>query len=272
MSKKLEKRIPLFLALFYVVLSVVVIWGTLFLSMWYKKYTLEEKKDDPRYTVRGIIAHSQSADTLQKETLAELANLSNESVYNLYEFDVHALEKRLQELPCIASAYCQRIRPNAIYISYELKKPYVRLADFENIALDKKGYPFFLSPYYTSKELPQVLIGLDDFSWHEPVATPELENAYKVLEILEQKLSDGMKVFRVDTHNVQAKSKGAKEVVVVLAEDHSKFYLRLNYGDFENKLQLCLSAFRQIQKSLNLEKNEHIIDCRFDGFFLVTSQ
>lgn len=263
MRNDIEKKFPLPKAIAYVLLSVVVVWGTLFVSWWYHDYTMSERTKDKAFTIQGIVSSCPGPDFLSSKQLATLLGLATKEPQNLYLFDPHNAERIFKGFPAIKTSSISRLRPNAVFIRYELRKPFVQLVEFENTALDSDGYPFPLFPVYSPKRLPEVYLGLAQISWNEPIATEEFRVACELLHYLEEVLPKTVRVTRIDTHNIKSPSRGRQEIVVVL----DKYYLRLHATDYKKNIKQFLALLPTL-KTMN-ENKQQIIDLRLSGFALV---
>lgn len=269
MRNDIEKKFPLPKAIAYVLLSVVVVWGTLFISWWYHDYTVKRRTQDSRFTIQGIVSSCLDPDFLSSRQLATILALATKEPKNLYAFDLQEAEMRCKSFPAIKTAHLSRLRPNAICISYEMRKPYVRMAEFENVALDKEGYPLPLFPIYSPKRLPEVYLGLQSLLWNEQVASDEFIVASELLQYLDQVLPNTFRVSRIDTHNMRSVSRGRQEIVLVLEGGVCRRYLRLHASNYKKNIQHFLALI----PTLDLISTQlgQIIDMRCYGFALVKS-
>jgi len=171
-------------------------------------------------------------EALNTAYLAELLGLSADHPTSLYAFDCKRAEKRLLLSPMISQAEVKRLPQNAIYIDYEVRKPIARLADYKNIAIDRAGYLFPISPFFAPKEIPEIYLGLPDFGapedaygrkggeWLTPVHNRFLQLAFEILGFLEEvPWREGFRVKRIDVSNAFCPSLGQREVVLFTEEE-----------------------------------------------------
>ncbi len=130
--------------------------------------------------------------------------------------------------PLISQAEVKLIKPGTLYIDYTIRQPIAFLEDYENVALDKEGYPFPFNPFFTPKNLPAVYFGLGPFGtppvdperptvqWRVPLQGKYLTLALDLLAIVaDPKVADLFSVKRIDVSNAFAESYGTREIVVI---------------------------------------------------------
>lgn len=187
---------------------------------------------DPSFNISVIIQTGPEKEALQTTYLAELLNLSSDRAINLYAFDPKKGEKKLTSSPLIREAAIKRIAPNSLYIDYEVRRPVASLGDYRNIAIDKEGYLFPITPFFAPKELPEMYLGLPPFGegedsfgrkgglWLTPLKNQHLQLAFEVLRFLEgSPWREGLRVKRIDVSNAFAPSLGQREIVLFTEED-----------------------------------------------------
>jgi cell division septal protein FtsQ len=261
MSRDVEGKLPLSRAFFYIMLSVVLLWGTLFVAWWYHGYTFEKKQKNAAFQLRTILSSSKTQDSLTAKQLTTLLGLS-EDAPNIYSIDPYVAKQTLENYPAIKSAKVLRLRPNALFVDYELRTPYFRLIDFENMAVDNEGYPFYLYPIFTPKKIPELYLGLQNVSWNTKNTQKEFALAVDVAEFIQKEYPNDLHLVRIDTHNVQNPSLGAQEIVIVFKDAHSSLYARLDVQDYKTGLKRLL-------RLRNGEARERVVDLRSRGFALV---
>lgn len=261
MSRDVEGKLPLTRALFYILLSVVILWGTLFGAWWYHGYILEKRQKNAAFQLRMLLSSSKTQDSLTTSQLAALLGLS-EDLPNIYCIDLDLAKQTLESYPAIKSAKVVRIRPSALFVDYELRSPYFRLLDFENMAVDSEGYPFYLYPIFTPKKIPEVYLGLQNISWATVREQKEFILAIDVAEFIRNEYPKELRLLRIDTHNIQNASCGAQEIVLVFKDGNCSLYVRVDAKDYKTGLKRLL-------RLRNGEARERIVDLRSQGFALV---
>lgn len=251
-----ERKIPFKKAVLYVLLSVVIIWGSLIATWLVHQAVIKARQKDPRYNIVALVQTCPQTDHLQTWQLAELLDLSRDAPQNLYSFDPHAANGKLLTCPVIKKAVCRRQPPCVVHVDYVLKEPCALIADFSNVAIDREKFCFPLKPYFTPKKLPQIYLGLTQLSYEQALDSKEVDLAFKLLDYLEQHVICSIET--IDVHNAFAKSAGAEEIVVVLDDHAKKRYLRLNPRDFTR----ALDRYKALQSTFDKAQHSQIIDLR----------
>lgn len=269
MRKEVEKKVPLPRALFYVLLSVVVIWGVLFLSWWCHDFIVKQRMEDERFTVEGVVVCATGPDVLPSWHLTALLGLTTLTPQNLYSYDIAKAENAFALYPACREAQIRRVRPNALYISYEMRKPKFHLVDFENVAIDEDGYPFFLSPIYSPKRLVQLQLGVSSLQANCALSSDEFYTAKKVLGYLELFLPKSMKVVKIDTQKLFAPSRGLREIVAVVENKSHRYYLRLPTKEYKKSTRYFAALIPTLEQMKTAEVTSQVVDLRGIHFALV---
>ncbi len=198
--------------------------------LWMK--SSRERLLNPKYRISVLIQTGPEKEALQTAYLAELLGLSVDQPTNLYAFDLKKGEKKLLSSPLIAEAKIKRAPPNALYIDYEVRKPVAWIGDYQNIAIDREGYLFPISPFFAPKELPEIYLGLPPFGesleslgrsggvWQTPLKNQHLYLGFEILQFLEGlPWREGLRIKRIDVSNAFAPSLGQREIVLFTEED-----------------------------------------------------
>jgi hypothetical protein len=266
---EVEQRIPLKRALFYVLASVVIIWGLIVCAWLLHQKLLRVRQKDAHFKIVAIVQTSPQREKLKCWQLAELLNLSRNEPQNLYSFDPALAEKTLLSYPIFKKASCHRLRPGIVHVDYLLKEPIARLADFDNMSVDREGNLFPLSPYFTPKRLPEICVGLQEFSgWQQPLRCSEATLAFKIMGYIESNYPKNIRIVRIDTHAAHHPSAGSREVVLLL-QDGILRYVRLKADDYEKSLY-HYKALRDTFTSLQKEGKQQVIDLRCPSIALVS--
>ena len=173
------------------------------------------------YRITAIIQTGPEKEALKTAYLAELLGLSSDHPTHLYALDLKKAEAKLLASPLIANAKIKRLPPSTLYIDYEARKPIAWLADYKNIAVDREGFLFPVTPFFSPKHLPEIYLGLPPFtSWH--LKSPAFELAFQILQFLETApWKEGLRIQRIDVSNAFAPSLGQREVVLFTEEELS---------------------------------------------------
>lgn len=201
-----------------------VFFGLIFIIVFvflpfYLKTWKDKKKNDRKYNISLIIQTGPQKEALRSLYLEELLGLSIDKPTNIYLFDEKEAKRKLLLSPVIEKAVVKKIKPSAIYIDYKVREPVALLYDLKNVAIDKKGNIFPVSPFFTPKNLPEIYLGdtsyLEEMDfWQKPLLAENVLLALKLLKILTtQEIPFNIK--RIDVSNIFA-SYGKREIVVIL--------------------------------------------------------
>lgn len=225
-----------------------------------------KKIQDPQYHISALIQTGPEKEALQSTYLAELLDLAIDQPTNLYAFDRKLGEKKLLASPLIAEAQIKKNPPNVLYIDYSVRKPIAKLGDYQNIAIDKDGYLFPLTPFYAPKELPEIYLGLPHFNapedsfgrrggaWHVPLQNKYLTLALELLHFLEASPGrEGLRIKKIDVSNAFAQSLGQREIVLFTEEE---LIVNKAYCIFPKMLRVSPKDYtQQMNNFLSLRKN-----------------
>jgi hypothetical protein len=124
----------------------------------------QRRLHNPKYDIQIIIQTGPEKEALKSIYLAELMHLSVDQKTNIYAFDVQEAEKNLLKSPLIESAKVKKYPPNVIYVDYTVRRPLAWIYDHKNIAVDKNGYLFPISPFFPPKNIAEIYLGESLFS------------------------------------------------------------------------------------------------------------
>lgn len=231
-------------ALAWIVGSLLLIPGTV-----YKLYRPESHVD---YLCR-LVQTGPQREALKTPYLAELIQLSADKPIVAQRFDPLLAKRKLRSSPVIKNALVKVIKPDTVYIDYTVRQPLAWLYDFENVALDEEGVPFPIIPFFSPKKLPEVILGLNTFSWSTPLKGEKVDLAFTLLKMM---LDKSLHVLRLDVTASFAPSLGQREVVVILEENGFSKFLRLTPKNFAQEL----GNYLELRKTLPPETQ--VIDLR----------
>lgn len=230
-----DKCVPLTRALLWIVLSmaITVALGRCSLLAWHAH---QKKKDkEPTYWISTIIQTGPEKEALKTAYLAELMGISVDRPVSIYRFDPKRARTQLLKSPVIKTAQVKILKPNTLFVDYTVRKPYVWLADFDNVALDEEGYPLPIFPFFTPKKLPEFYVGLAPFGlyaedsekgaalWGKPLRSPYIHLAFEILKIFERPpCSDLLQLKRIDVSEAFADSYGRRCIVLILHDEISE--------------------------------------------------
>jgi hypothetical protein len=128
----------------------------------------------------------------------------------------------------------KRLPPNTLYVDYEVRRPIAWIADYQNTAIDRKGYLFPIDPFLSPKQMPEIYLGLPPFEaaedsfgrsggrWRAPLSNRYLTLAFDLLQTFEgSPWREGLRLQRIDVSNAFAPSLGRREIVLFTEEEIS---------------------------------------------------
>lgn len=299
--KKNPVYLPLTHALAYIIGSTLLFSGGSYAVT--KNYLKNKQKNayDPKFAISTIIQTGPQKEALKTEYLAELLGASADHPYHSKRFNKDLAKQRLLKSPLISKAEVKVANQSTLYIDYTVRQPLAHLEDYKNVAIDKEGYLFPFTPFFTPKNLPKIYLGLASFgaaasdgdlqagNWSEPLKGKYIALALDILAVVtDSSVADLFSVKRIDVSNAFAESYGTREIVMV-TEDyitqktqekelqiHIPRILRLTTKNYAQELgnylklreQLLqdekkkISALQSVESSICLK--EKIIDFRVD--------
>jgi hypothetical protein len=225
---KNDQKIPFGKALGYVLLSVLLLSGTISASYFIYHHTRQKRWNDDKFKIVAIAQKSSEPEQLKSVYLAELLELSIDRPTNLYQFDVEKGIQRLLSSSMIESVKIKKIPPGILFVDYVLRKPIAFLGDYTNTALDAEGHLFPFKPFFTPKKLPEIYVGLS--SWHDGMEeesakwgtrlqSPRAQVALKIYTLaLDYCSTHQTHLTRIDTSKAYALSYGQRQIVVILED------------------------------------------------------
>jgi hypothetical protein len=176
---------------------------------------------DHRVPIRAIVQTGPQKEALKTGYLAELLELSVDKPTLSSDFDVKEAEKKLADSPVISTAKVKIQEPGILYIDYTTRQPVALLIDYENVALDKEGFPFPVAPFFTPKKLPEIYLGMEEeLQWNQPIAGEKILLAFELLELINGPIvGDLFNVKRIDVSNAFEMSYGRREIVLFTQDE-----------------------------------------------------
>jgi hypothetical protein len=226
-SKKKPIQLPLTHALAWIVASAFLVSGISHLLFKHYFKSHQSCVVDPQNAINSIVQTGPQREALKTEYLAELIGISSDRPYSAVTFNLEQAKQRLLKSPLISQAEVKLIKPNALYVDYTVRQPIAWLEDYINVVLDKDGYPFPFSPFFSPKNLPAIYFGLAPFGtsvadsdrpiaqWGVPLKGRYVELAFDILAMItDLKVSGLFSVKRIDISNAFAESYGTREIVI----------------------------------------------------------
>jgi hypothetical protein len=214
----MKEKIKLSQAIFWIFFSTFIISGTnLFIFLQVKKYQ-KNKFISSRYQIKAI-AQKQNEITLDVNYLAEVIGLSFTNPSNIFLFDENKAKEKLLACPFIKEARIKKIKPDCLFIDYEIRKPLASLYDLENVAIDEEGYIFPMNPFYPPMDLCKFYLNIEKFKGYEKL---DVERTFYALDIYKKLKDSGfadlVRIKVLDTSRLELKSYGKKEILLFIEE------------------------------------------------------
>lgn len=216
----MKRRLPLYRSILWILSSAVMINLLAFAGI--KGYFFWKRKAsiDFKVPIKAIVQTGPQKEALNTTYLAELLDLSVDRPLLSSEINLSEAEAKLLASPVIKTASVKLKEPGILFIDYTTRQPIAFLHDFENIALDKEGYPFPVTPFYSPKNLPEIYLGKEEpLEWNQPIISKQKDLAFDLFKILSGPVvRDLFNIKRIDVSNAFAESYGRREIVL-LTED-----------------------------------------------------
>lgn len=219
-------RLPLTHALAWIVGSMLFVNGIAYacLKMALGRRSISNPDDK---LIRSVVQTGPQKEVLKTEYLAEILGICADFPPSITSLNVKKAEELLLSSPLISRASVSLIKPNTLYIDYTVRQPVAFLADYENVAIDKEGYPFPFAPFFSPKNLPEIYLGLSPFAtlnedpekptaqWGASLKGKYLDLALQILiYVTDPKVIDAFNVTWIDVSHAFSKSCGKREIVV----------------------------------------------------------
>ncbi len=273
----MNRHLPLSRSLLWIFLITACVMGFTLSAWFYYLHVKKMKQNDDQYHIVAIVQNGHHVDGLKTVHLAELLHLSLDDPVNLYQFDVREGERALLKDPLICRASIKKIVPGTLLVDYAVRQPIAFVADFTNTAIDKQGYLFPFRPFYTPKNLPSLILGLNaaDWSWGSSVRSlVPFQTALDFMDHFHCAIGNAFELKKIDVSRIECNSFGKKEVVVELQIKESeerilkktgKITLRLNVENLDQNLadfNRLYGSVLEKMPSKDSEKESLVVDLR----------
>ncbi|MGR3912492.1 MAG: hypothetical protein QRY71_04200 [Candidatus Rhabdochlamydia sp.] len=256
----MKTDLSLVTALTWIVGSMLIIPGGV-----YKSYhLLNQASFFIEHPICRIIQTTSQQERLSTSYLAYLMNISADKPAKAKYFDTRLAKKQLLTSPLIKEAYVQLIKPDTLYIDYAVRHPVAWIEDYENMAVDEERTLFPITPFFSPKKLPRMLLDLNlcEAKWGARITSYRLELALQCLKTLE---SLSVNVHKIDVSKAEYASLGQREIIVTLEEEKRERILRLTPKDFAKEI----GNYLELRPNLTL--TDHVIDLRIPKLAFIDS-
>ncbi len=217
---------------------------------------------DAKYQIDTIIQRGLVREALPTIFFAEILGLSYDKVTNFFTFDERVAEKKILSNNVIKYVNVKKIKPNIIYIDYEVRQPIAVIADFSNRAIDDEAFIFQLAPYFPVMKLPSIYLGINKID--EDLVNERVNLAFHIMKIIEYALlPHDITLEYIDLSRVSHPSYGKREIVVIFEVSCRKHYLRLNVKNYSKDLGNYLSIKDKINDQ-EWKRVDKVIDMRIN--------
>lgn len=253
-------------AIRYVVASCLCLWGLFFGCYFIAKKVQAKHAANEKFNIIALYQKSRTSDTIPSVYLEELLDLSCDKPTNVYAFSCKKAEKKLRSMPLFKDVTIKAAKPGVVFIDYELRKPFARVADFENMAISEDRYLFPLAPFISPKNVPDIVLGQID--------EKRIDFAFEVLKFGQKTCPATCTISRLDLSSSFIE-KANREIVLTIDEVRpnlplQSYLVRVSFENYEESLQTFFKlkgALLQLQEK-NLA-NHFVVDLRLANIALV---
>lgn len=199
--------------LFIVVLSSCCLSGGTTATYLFLRYIQLLHATNEASVIQIIVQTSTQYAPLQTAYLSEVLELSQERPTNFSRFDLDEAKERLMATHVIQEARMKKIKPNMLYIDYDMRQPIAYLGDYTNTALDGEGVFFPYEPFYPPRRLPQIYLGSEapPNPWGKQLDKNQLDLVCAILSRFDVGVIE-----RIDLSQSASSSAGRRQIVLVL--------------------------------------------------------
>lgn len=210
----------------------LVLLGLICTAIFYSILSYFEHPTPPLSPIRWIVQTGPLKEGLKTDYLAEVLTLSSDHPKAMRAEEA---EEALLRNPLIKKASVSLLNPETLYIDYTLRQPMFYLGNLQNIAVDKEGCLFPLSPFFTPKRLPKLYLEEEslELSWNAVIEGKGFKLALELMQLI----GDSYRVLSIDVSQGLQNTLGEREVVLLLDNENSeRHYLRLTPKNFHQEL------------------------------------
>lgn len=275
----MSKRTSFLLLSFFLMVSFLM----------YGIYSFQKRKEmvAQALPIKAIIQSTTSKEKLKTEVFIELLGLTEEGKVDLNQFDLEKAEEKLRNFALIKEVKLKKVFPDALHIEYTLRTPFFFVKDFTNKAIDQSGFLFPVEPYLSPKKLPEVLLGISNFSSNVRIEDRRFILVKELLFLLNE--STDLEINKIDVSKAYIPEYGQREILLSIEDrlfnGHNIFYfpfvLRLSPSHFGKQLANFLTLRKAILEDYNKQLKaakvshrfkERIIDLRIESLALIENE
>lgn len=218
--------LPISLCIIFISFICMVISG------YHLLHTYWAVKAPQESVIRTIVQSSPEKNTLQTDFFAELLSLSQDSSIVSKKFDIEKANRLVKSFPIMKECNIHLDR-DTLYIDYELRQPIAYLGNFCNVAIDKEGVLFPISPFFSIKRLPLIYIHDSELAdidnlWGHQMTSESMKTALDIINhTLEVGFQEKFLVRQIDVSSLSLDAYAKREIILIveLMESHTSKYL-----------------------------------------------
>ncbi len=216
----MKDQVPLKKAFKWIISSALVTAGVTGAGLFYWNHHQEDVTSNDRYNIVAICQSCNHKEPLQTDFLAELLDLSFDQHTNLYRFDIKEAKQKLLTCPLIKSMELKKVKPSMLFVEYSLRQPTAYMAEYTNTAIDEEGVLIPSKPFYTPKNLYELVLGLPTgLEWGMKITGNRMSLVQELLkEFSQHDYTESFRLTRVDVSKAFSKRYGEREIVLFFEE------------------------------------------------------
>ncbi len=234
----MKEYLPWKKAFKWIISSALVTAGMTAAGLFYWNHHHDDLTSNERYNIVALCQSCNHKEPLQTDFLAELLDLSFDKPTNLYRFDINEAKQKLMANAIIKSVELKKVKPSMLFVEYSLRQPIAYMPEYTNTAIDGEGVLIPSKPFYTPKNLYELVLGLPPgLTWGMKIFGNRIDLVQELLkDISQQDYAEGFRLTRVDVSKAFSKRYGEREIVLFFEESIESGVERR----FEKNLQLIL--------------------------------
>jgi|GEM_PF-3071365 len=211
-----------------------------------------EKKD--RGEVLSLALVSESRDQLKSDAVAEWLNLSAEKFTPLTTFNLKEGAEKLLKIGLMQKVQLYKLEPSALVVSYTLREPFATVANWKNTGIDRGGHLFPLSPFFSPKELPELVFKKNQQLDYVSMVEAKLQQFPLAKSILQKNhLFFPWNIARVDLSRLDVEHPYGGEWVLTLKRGEQLLFVRLWLERYEESLSDLAKLLPKIEKGTGVD-------------------
>ncbi|MDN3507661.1 MAG: FtsQ-type POTRA domain-containing protein [Simkaniaceae bacterium] len=240
---------------FVLIVTIALVTATSYLFVKNQREGVVKRLHDPKRQIRYIVTTGPEKSPLKTAYLAELLQLSTDHPTPFDLFIEKDAEQELQKSPVIKHVEVSKKAPDTIIVDYSIYHPIASLGDFENTAIDEEGHLFPLKPFFSPKNLPEIITGAKTYK--TPLESNALALAQSLLTLL---TAHNLNPTRIDTSSAFHASLGRREIVLILNTHTLRLFPENPEKQLGNYLSLAPTLPRHTTLDLRLEQCAYLSD------------